>query len=498
MPRQGVINLTAENLSYTSANVPTTRNDSNGYETVTNTGVHLAHYYTTTAPAGVEPAWNERGQRVDIRSNYTLRDGTVLTWYPGGPNRVDCAADDSDPLTCTYAQEIQNFANWFTYYRSREYTAKASLGRAIAGASNLRMAYGVLNQTNYRQYFDSLNASYRVGQKRDLLDRVYGLTSNGGTPLRAALNRAGLTFQCRSGNVFGTPNSTPGSATCPVSAAPEGECQSNYTLLFSDGEWNGAFPNNLHADGERNPDTSPSQFDGGMFADNWASTLADVAMFYYETDLHPTLIDRVATTPRDQQGAPVSAFGNGGETMHQHMKTFTVGFGLVGDVQMENLPTDYRQPFAWPNPTTGTLAKVDDMLHAAVNGRGQFVSASDPVLLTQVFQNAFAEFSNSSISVSAVAFNSTALREETVEYRGFFNPRFHTGDLMAMRVDRSTGQVDAANPIWRAAPQLDALAPSSRKIATFDDVTGLGKRFLFANLNADQKIVLSGAETNWL
>ncbi|MEZ5595953.1 MAG: PilC/PilY family type IV pilus protein [Pseudomonadales bacterium] len=491
-------NLTAENLSYVSTNVPTTRNDANGVQTVTNQNVHIAHYYTTTAPDGVEPEWNQMGQRIDIRSNYTLNDGSVLTSYPGGPERVDCAVGDDDPLTCTYAQEIQNFANWFTYYRVREYTAKAALGRAIAGASNLRMGYGVLNQTNYRENFGSLNASYRVGHKLDLLNRVYGLNSNGGTPLRAALNRAGRTFECLSGNVFGTPNSSPGSANCPIAAAPEGECQSNFTLLFSDGEWNGAFPGNLHHDRDTPTDQSPSQFDGGKFADNWASTLADIAMFYYERDLHPTLTNRVGTTTRDQQNAPVSAFGSGGETMHQHMKTFTVGFGLFGNVDPADIPADYTHPFAWPNPTSSTEGKVDDMLHAAVNGRGQFVSASNPVLLTQVFQNAFAEFSDSSISVSAVAFNSTALREETVEYRGFFNPRFHTGDLMAMRVDRYTGIVDAANPIWRAAPQLDTLTPNTRRITTWDDVTQTGKRFLFSNLNSDQKLVLNGSETNWL
>ncbi|MCP5180048.1 MAG: cadherin-like domain-containing protein [Pseudomonadales bacterium] len=492
------VSLVAENLSYTSNNVPSIRNDSNGYESITNTNVHLAHYYTTTAPEGVEPAWDEVGQRIDIRANYTLNDGTVLTSYPGGPDRIDCAADDGDPMTCTYAQEIQNFANWFSYYRIREYTAKAALGRAISGASNLRMGYGVLNQTSYRENFDSLNASYRIGHKRDLLDRVYGLNSSGGTPLRAALDRAGRTFECVSGNVFGTSASSPGSANCPVATAPEGECQSNFTLLFSDGEWNGSFTSGLHHDRDTPTDQSPSLFDGGKFADNWASTLGDVAMYYYERDLHPTLTNRVPTSTRDQQNAPLSAFGGGGETMHQHMKTFTVGFGLYGDVLETDLPTNYAQAFAWPDPTSSTEAKVDDMMHAAVNGRGQFVSAADPVLLTKVFQNAFAEFSDSSISVSAVAFNSTALREDTVEYRGFFNPRFHTGDLMAMRVDRTTGVVDAANPLWRAAVTLDGTPASSRVIGTWDDVVGAGKRFEYAYLNADQKLFMNANEVDWL
>ena len=491
------VDLTAENLNYTSNNVPTTFNDPDGLETVTNTNVHLAHYWTTTAPAGTLPAWNQRGIRIDIRANMTLNNGTVLTSYPGGAARFDCAADDGNPLTCTYAQEIQNFANWFTYYRTREYSSKASLGRAIGGASNLRMGYGVLNNTNHRQAIASLNASYRVGQKQALLDRVYSLTSNGGTPLRLALDRAGRTFECLAGNVFNNQNSAPGNPSCPVQAAPEGECQANYTLLFSDGEWNEGFAFGNH-DSQTPTDPSPSSFDGGKFADGFSATLADVAMFYYERDLHPSLANRVGTTTRDQENAPVSAFGNNGETMHQHMKTFTVGFGLTGAFTIADIPTDFSTAFAWQNPTSSSAAKIDDMLHAAVNGRGQALSANNPVLLTQAFQTAFAEFSNSSISVSAVAFNSTALREDTVEYRGFFNPRFHTGDLRALSVNSTTGVVNTASPLWRAAPQLDTLAAASRVITTWNDATNEGIPFLFGNLNNDQKLVLSAAEVDWL
>lgn len=492
------VNLTSENLSYTSYYVPTTRNDSNGWKHVTNNGVHLAHYYTTTAPEGSLPTPNQMGQRIDIRANYTLNDGTVLSSYPGGPARVDCAADDGNPNTCTYAQEIQNFANWFTYYRSREYTAKASLGRAIAGASNLRMGYTVLNKTGNREAIDSLNASYRLGHKRALLDEVYNMYSAGGTPLRLALDRAGRTFECVSGNAFFTSGSAPGSANCPVQAAPEGQCQNNFTLLFSDGEWNGSFSISNHDRQGQGGASSNTPFDGGRYEDSWSSTLADVAMYYYERDLHPDLTNGVPTTERDQQGAPLSAFGDEGEIMHQHMKTYTVGFGLAGNFTIDDIPTDYTQPFPWLRPTISTQTKIDDMLHAAVNGRGQFLQANNPVLLSQVFQTAFSEFADSSVSVSAVAFNSTALREETVEYRGFFNPKFHNGDLRALSVDPSTGVVDADNPLWRAAVRMDGLNPNTRVVLTYDDNTGRGKAFTYGNLNADQRSVLSAIEVDWL
>ena len=63
------------------------------------------------------------------------------------------------------------------------------------------------------------------------------------------------------------------------------------------------------------------------------STLADVAMYYYERDLHPSLSNGVPTTARDTLGAPAAAFTDNGELMHQHMKTFTVAIGLEGTDQ---------------------------------------------------------------------------------------------------------------------------------------------------------------------
>ena len=45
----------------------------------------------------------------------------------GGPLRNDCAAAPA----CSYAEEIQNFANWFSYYRKRELVAKAADNHAM-------------------------------------------------------------------------------------------------------------------------------------------------------------------------------------------------------------------------------------------------------------------------------------------------------------------------------------------------------------------------------
>ncbi len=476
-------------ITFISNNVPRLHG-SGSSRNLTNWNIYLPQYYTTTA-AG-RPAWNDPHTQIKI-----LNNGAT---YVGGSARKDCAVGDGDPMTCTYAQEIQNFANWFTYYRSREYTAKAALGRTVADVSGIRVGYVVLNNSNERTPISSMNSSYQVGNKRAMMDQIYEISSNNGTPLRGALDKAGKYFECRSGGSFGSPNTSPGDPRCPVLPSPEGQCQNNFALLFSDGTWNGSFSTSNNGNAARNNDgDNNTAFDGGKFADSISGTLADVAMYYYERDLHTSLLDGVPTTARDTAGADPSAFGNAGETMHQHMTTYTIGFGLEGLIDPASVePLPYATPFAWGNPFNDGQAKIDDMLHAAINGRGESLKANNPVLLSSALQSAFRDFSNGSVSVSAVAFNSTALREQTVEYRGFFNLKYNTGDLRALDVDASTGIVDEANPIWRAAPQLDGVSSTNRVIVTFDRVNDTGIPFRYANLNANQRLVMNANEVNYV
>ncbi len=472
--------------TFTSQKVPTTSNVLDGKKDIQNRDVYLAMYNWTDA-VGL-PSWNDTYVKVEITS--------ANAPFSGGPDRLDCAI----PLSCTYAEEIQNFANWFTYYRSREYTVKAALGRTVAEVSRLRLGYAALNEATEALPVNLMNASMRSGNKKDMMDQVYKIDSNGNTPLRQALDKAGRYFECKSGDSFGsTSDSNPGDPECPVEAAPQGQCQANYVLLFSDGAWNGddpSVPGNHDLDAVG--DGSSTEFDEGVFGDSYTSTLADIAMYYYERDLHTGLSDGVPTTEFDTRAASSTAFGVDDQVMHQHMKTYTIGFGLEGSVDADSIPTDFTTPFAWPDPTASAATKIDDMLHAAVNGRGQYLEANDPVSLAQALQTAFNVFTDDSVSVSAVAFSTTSLRNGTVEYRGFFNPKFNTGDLMAFNVNAVSGVVDADNPIWRAAEEMDGGDHATRIIATYDRTVNSAIPFRFGSLSTDHLVNLSEAETNFV
>ena len=70
------------------------------------------------------------------------------------------------------------------------------------------------------------------------------------------------------------------------------------------------------------------------------------------------------------------------------MKTYAIAFGVSGTIDPATVPIDPTVPFAWPDPFSGSLTKIDDMLHAAINGRGAFLSANDPRELEKAFQQA--------------------------------------------------------------------------------------------------------------
>ena len=405
--------------------------------------------------------------------------------YPKAETRTDCLGAGF----CTLAEEKQNFANFYTYARSREFSAKSALGKVFGASENLRVGYATLNGTNNNVPIADFNESPLTGQKRTMLQALFNTSSNGGTPLRRSLEGAGEYFRCQSPNIMGqqgSPGDGPGG--CPILGAPLGNCQQNYTLLITDGFWNGSDPHitgNADSDGVQTlTGSGASLFDQGQFGGcgnnsrDCNRSLADVAMYYYESDLHPTLDDDVPVTDRDVQQAASDAFPN--DKMHQHMSTFVIAFGL--EDSLGDLPEDITQSFDWGYPDTSE-GKNNDLRHTALNGRGALLNAKNPTELETRLNAAFEEFSSGIGAASAVSFNSQEIQEGALVFRAFYNIRDKTGDLIAQSF-ADDGSITAT--VWSGAAQLDDIQPSDRSVVTFNPVVNRGQPFDSANLSADQ------------
>jgi len=305
--------------------------------------------------------------------------------------------------------------------------------------------------------------------KRELLEKFYGLVIPAkGTPSRNALKDVGKMFEDKNSNAI-------------LDAANGGECQQNFNILMSDGFWNGGDPKGIdNADidgGKANTifDGNASQSnDGGNYADSYKKNLADVAMYYYETDLLNYLANYVPIQPGVD------------EADHQHMVTYTIAFGLNG--QLDPLVDDpLAAGFAWPQPVANTETTVDDMWHAAYNGRGRYLSAQNPVQLQTSLNAEIADIAERTATAAAVSINSAKLTTESVVYLAEFNTNRWQGDLQAFKIiDLDTGEL-AVTPDWSAATKLNSrnLSTQPRVVLTHDGSDGAP--FRWNDLSAAQK-----------
>lgn len=452
--------------------------------------------------------WNDDGDGV-----YEVGECSQpnLAAFGGNIDVGDCpaagcvAAANADPT---------NFANWYSYYRKREYVLKRAVSPLIDASSN-RIGMASLHNTGnlatpISDMTDLTPASDcgAITNKECLLKRLHQMDAGvgGNTPLRQALAEAGMYYHQTDGLdhefLLGDPS--------PILSQVEGgECQQNFTILVSDGFWNGnwptpaatwraattrdsanqllVLPGDADSDGTHTLPAYDPPWDGGAQADDGSvpaaclysdpitsNTLADIAMYYYETDLSP-LPDKVHTNADD---------GN----KQQHMVTFTVAFGVDGSLGSD--PADRTTPFPWPAICAYEDWTVDDIRHAAWNGRGRFLSAQDPESVAQSLAEALAAIEQRSGTMAAVAFGHS-LAANNLVFQAKFDDRRWSGDLLAYDIDALVADIEADGvidmaPSWSAAEKLDALtdAQAGQRLVLTKGAAGDGVVADWVNLPA--------------
>ena len=497
-PSSGTLDLTTEITYASKCGLDVCESIDSLDESFIVTDFYPARYYewndsnlTTSANAGngvVDP--DDSHTLVEITpatTSYTRSSFNIST----GTGRHDCTDNGNGTATCSYAQEIQNFANWFSYYRKRDLAAKAAFGKVIEPLTSARVGYATINNNaSNRIPVASMNVSINSGNKQALLDNLFKTQPDNSTPLRSALDKAGKYYECAANDIFGSAaSSAPGSAGCPILAAPAGQCQANYTILVTDGHWNSAT-----SPAVGNTDSGSGDFDGNAFGDAYSDTLSDVAMHYYERDLHGSLDNEVPTSTRDIDG--YSGSTDPFAMMHQHMSVYTIGFGIEGT--LTSGPSDMSSIFAWPDPTEGDLEKIDDLRHAALNGRGLFSSVNNPLAFQTAMDNIISDIKSNSGTATAVAFNTQEVEAGSLVFRASFNTKTNTGNLVAQHVN-SDGSVDNGI-VWSAAEELDdklTTNPDSRTIISYHDTgssTSVGVPFKWDSLTSTQKTLLDNPQ----
>lgn len=414
----------------------------------------------------------------------------------------------------------ENIANWFSYYRKREYMAKSGLMNAFATLDpTTRFGFGSINSRNSSAIPSSIRTSTtprlakvtpfgsgaNSSQRSAFWNWLDGIPSNGGTPLRRSLKTIGEYYKkadpWRSGSIEN-----------PSNPQEELSCRQSYTILMTDGYWNGSGPGVDNADNPNSikrrtgpagqcfeyPEASsgssclapPSEV---PYVGSHSNTLADVAMKYWLDDLRPNSENRVPTSVEDP-------------AFWQHMSTFTVGLfgkdaGLPGvtpsgttgaDIGLWALNGSAPSNFNWPKPSGSSVNTISDLVHAGINGRGGFYSAGDPEAFQRGLQDALRRVQERVGTGASLAANSTRLDTGTTTYQStYFSGRWQ-GNVRAFSVDPDTGAVSAV-PDWSAADSLPAW--DSRSIKTCNpcgvSADNTVVDFQFGNLSTAQKSALN-------
>ncbi len=447
--------------------------DSNGNGDIDNNEVYLVNFEDTDHDGVLDARKYYRFN--DENGNDIIDSANELIEVADIPDSIKAVKKDQDGNIIGYmsfSEELQNFANWFSYYRRRELTAKAAVAIAMDQLNGVNVGFYTIN-SGLRQPVVYLN-----DHRNELYNKLFGIDSDGYTPLRYALKNVGRYFDADDGYT-GNLGDAPW-----ASEADGGSCQQAFAILMTDGYWNGSSPNVGNVDGN---DVKP-------FKDSYSNTLADVARKYYKEDLADDISNAVPVNECDSNNK-------------QHLVTYGLSFGVKGELNPSydayqecmlgviNGDPDAPPAPAWKDPTSNCYAcpkKIDDLWHAAVNGRGTFVAAQDPEELIDALARIAANISDRAASGAAVSINSEKLTENTVLYQSSYDSTVWAGSLKAFKLNPLTGE--QADELWDAQTKLnDQDWDSGRRIFTSDGSTG--KPFRVVNLTDDQKSLLGNNAT---
>ncbi|HET7176690.1 MAG TPA: PilC/PilY family type IV pilus protein [Gammaproteobacteria bacterium] len=441
--------------------------------------------------------------------------------------------------------ERQNFANWYTFYRTRNLTVASGADVAFNGLSQTyRVAWLDLHTcpdftgSNCKGW-DSTQTSVdnRIGtftgqHRADFFNWLSRFPANGGTTLRQQLDKVGnyyMTSGAASPYAF-NPAIDGGVGT----DSPEYVCRPNYAAVMTDGEWNEATsslsvqPGNADSTAVTLPDNVPYTAIH-PYSDGNTNTLSDIAFYYWSTNLRPDLGTSTALeyqqfsktqSIKDDNGTVVSLspYWNpeNDPASWPHMVTFTIGLGLSSD--LVSPPTWGGSTFvkgyndlvtgldAWPasfscgdatGGCTDPLGNVYDLWHAAIDSRGEFFAADDPQAVVAAFNSIITRIQGRVGSSSSVAVNSTRLNSNTLVYQAQFNSSDWSGEVAAYSLNTTNGSVNTTTPVWKASAGIPVATSRNIFTATTPAAPTTGKTsttgvaFQWSNLSADEQANLN-------
>jgi type IV pilus assembly protein PilY1 len=311
-------------------------------------------------------------------------------------------------------------------------------------------------------------------------------------------------------------------------------CQQNFTLLVTDGYWNSDQYDDLtqldgstligNQDNNNSGLTARPTFDGAVSATAPCSdssfsscgTLADIAMYYYKTDLRDSSQGNTVSGATGLDVSTNNVFKSSTDSnQNQHMVLFTMGLGAPGTLRYTGdyataTSGDFKNivngPANWPAVKANDPTTIDDLWHAAVNGRGKYFSARDPDSVVKGLGDALASIDvREGAAAAAATSNLQPVAGDNFAYVASYTTNEWSGDLQARVINTTSGKVsDPANIApndcvgdsgcpWSAKKKLDALDWNSRKVYMASSSGAPLRAFNYSNLTATEQTYFNPA-----
>jgi Tfp pilus tip-associated adhesin PilY1 len=388
------------------------------------------------------------------------------------------APDDAN----AFVLERQNFADWYSSYRTRQLAATSAEARAIEKMSNVEVGIHTINYNG--DYGISQSAlPVNVWGKRDKSNYLYYLLysfklRSYGTPLRSGLRDVARYFDATDG-YSGTVTDTTGQSgltksdyTCGTGSSDSDDylspfafdpndscaeksgdrCKVTIAVLITDGYWNG-----YYSDGISSTDVPLEAGHSSKLETLFDDSLSRTAYYYrFKRDLM-----------------------NDTEGDDQFMITYGVAFGLNGERAFsEDLKCsilDASECPTWPAPSSNNASTIDDLWHASVVGDGKYLNADSPDALVKALSSIVNDIEGKEGSSASLAVNGDELYETVGDdlrmYQASWNSTGWSGDLKSYAIKEcstSDGVVNLSScEKWSAMTTLDNRS-TGRIIASYN------------------------------
>lgn len=354
-------------------------------------------------------------------------------------------------------EAVQNFANWWTYYGNRNRAMIAAMTHSVSDFTKMRIGYTQINTPPTAQGdANDPNVVMRdmgIQADRDALyTAMRGLNASGNTPTRRATARMIRQF-----------------ARDDAGAPIKLQCQKNAAMLFTDGYTNespaGAatsYWNVGDVDG-----SYPAPYGGGTASSN---TIADYAMHGYVTNPRPDLPAGMVPVPNACTGVPPNGM-DCNKNLHVNFYGVTLGArGAVYDVNMAATEDPYANPPNWGANGNTNLepSNVDDIWHAALNSRGEFINATSPTDVTEAMRRILAAVNEGATPSGTIGVTGARVGAGSL----IIEPRYESTNNGTDWYGRLNGYRVTANPVtgatftwaWDAATEIEAQGAGGRTI----------------------------------